>query len=156
MIDKELLDRLKNNVIFKDALSRVNDETERKLIEKQAIEFYEKLLDALISSDLSRKLAHNALMDALKIANRYMIQRFAKIPQVQIDRIREKIEEKGGALPEVERVEFEGGLSAICGDPNINLENRRSVAVWALKMLEGTKILGKKNSYEFLSAILEN
>lgn len=47
MIDKELLDRLKNNVIFKDALSRVNDETERKLIEKQAIEFYEKLLDAL-------------------------------------------------------------------------------------------------------------
>lgn len=47
-MDKELLERLTKNQLFQDALARVSDEAERKTIEKQTIEFYEKLLDVLL------------------------------------------------------------------------------------------------------------
>jgi len=99
--------------------------------------FYAKLEDL----ESQRTAKHNAMIDDIRIAGRYVFQRFAKMPEENLQKIEDDLVARGQSLLNIERISLTTGVILPDG---VNLQDRKLVAAWAEQLhaeLEKEEIL---------------
>ncbi len=82
-------------------------------------------------TDKNRRLAHNALIDSINIANRFINFNFGKIEDSLLEEWKDNEEKFGRNILDVERVSFP--VNMICSDW-VNLNDRKQVMEWAIQL----------------------
>lgn len=101
----------------------------------------EDYIDELKTSDEARRLKHNALIDSLKIANRFLQNNFANMPQDKYEQFVATEKKSGRAVLEVERQDF--GKNGLVSD-NLNLNDRDQVKDWAILITDSLDQIKKE------------
>ncbi|MDD2758629.1 MAG: hypothetical protein PHD72_04700 [Patescibacteria group bacterium] len=105
-------------------------------------------LEGLKKIDMTRERKHNLLIDAVNIANRYIVMHFSRLRNSDLDTFLEKEADEGREAIDVERINFPS--SGIC-TPGVNLRNRKSIASWAhaltSELSDYKKISGKDYAF---------
>ncbi|HUT22556.1 MAG TPA: DUF3232 domain-containing protein [Candidatus Bipolaricaulota bacterium] len=121
---KELLD---------NALSLAIKYIEIVLSQEKKVKFIGQVdMKAIISSDERRSAAHNALISSLIIANRYIYQHFAKLPEAKLDEFIAQEEDANRDYIEVERIDLTENTFLPL---SVNLKDRYSVSRWAYDLM---------------------
>lgn len=144
---RDLLTKKKNQFkeLMENVLKKASDylETIRKMhslkVRKDEMES-SSYQDELESAERRRTSAHNALIADINIVNRFLEMNFGKIDEEIVEEWEEKEEEAGRKVLYAKRIDLP--KKGICVD-RIDLNDRKSIADWAIQLVESLAKLKK-------------
>lgn len=101
----------------------------------------EDYLNDMQESDAERRTKHNALIDSLKIANRFLQNNFGNIAPERKQKFIDNEKKSGRQVLEVERLDF--GKNGLVSD-KIDLNERDQVKDWAIVVVDSLEQIKKE------------
>ena len=132
---KEIADLFLTNVLksikqYKERIIEVEEKAKGLKNDMGEIRDYQKEMEKL---DLSRKRAHDILLESVNKAIKFISFNFGDINKKALGTWEDEQEEQGKMILDVKRIKFPKNV--ICTD-NVNLSDRKSVADWAFKLTD--------------------